>query len=808
MLKKYSIYLFLLLFYTRCLIFLKHFKETKSRVRPLKPLACQPNNNSPGLFVPQKTQSGSILKWFAIFFVIVVIGAGALSYVTYTRLSSDLPDVKTLHNFRYEVPLSVFSKDNRLIAQFGGNKRIPVKIEEVPKQLINAFLAAEDDNFFKHPGVDYKGLIRAGLQLALTGKKRQGGSTITMQVTRNFLLSNEKTFTRKLKEILLALKIEREYTKDKILELYLNQIYMGHSAYGVVAAAQTYYGKDLSNLTLAEKAMIAGLPKAPSAYNPIADEARALERRNYVLQRMLELNYITQEDYGSALAQDSTAKLQYHSSEVSAPFIAEMVRQYVHEKYGDEAYTLGLKVFTTIEPDLQNAAEQALRNALHTYDERHGFRLSAQGMTDPNKPSEIINPIVGDTVAATVSGVDNDGVNARLYSGTPIKISWKKITWGGNRLKNYLKPGAAIRVRQTKNSPWTLTQIPDVEGAFVSLNPSNGAILALVGGFEFDQNKFNRAIQAKRQPGSGFKPIIYTTALEEGYTAASMVNDAPLAIFDPGLGRIWKPENFTRKFYGPTSLRKGLTYSRNMVAIQLLKEMGIAKGIATGLRFGFAKEQLPYGLSLALGSGYASPLQMARMYSVFANGGFLVDPYFIERIESHEGTVIFQANPKTACDACQNQAPRIISPGINYVMNSMMQDVVKMGTATDAKILGRNDLAGKTGTTNDQRDAWFNGFVPTHVASTWVGFDNFKPLGHYETGGAAALPMWIEYMRTALKDTPIATFNPPDDVYMKGTEYIQKGVALKNLSPISSAKKSVAEATKKLIKEKPMEALF
>ena len=343
--------------------------------------------------------------------------------------------------------------------------------------------------------------------------------------------------------------------------------------------------------------------------------------------------------------------------------------------------------------------------------------------------------------------------------------------------------------------------------------------MALVGGFEFDQNKFNRAIQAKRQPGSGFKPIIYTTALEEGYTAASMINDAPLAIFDPSLGRIWKPENSTKKFYGPTSLRKGLTYSRNMVAIQLLKDMGIAKGIATGIRFGFDKEQLPYGLSLALGSGYASPLQMARMYAVFANGGFLVDPYFIERIESHEGKVIFQANPKTACASCnetgqkeQNQAPRIISPGINFVMNSLMQDVIKLGTATDAKALGRNDLAGKTGTTNDQRDAWFNGFTPTHVASTWVGFDNFKPLGHYETGGAAALPMWIEYMRTALKDTPVSTFVPPDDVDKKTiggkVEYIQKGVVLKKLAAIPSAKKASAEATKRLIQEKPMEALF
>ncbi|MEQ1484082.1 penicillin-binding protein 1A [Methyloglobulus sp.] len=763
-----------------------------------------------------KLQNGNILKWLAIFIAVIIVGIAASGYVIYGHLAAELPDVKTLRDVRYEVPLSIFSKDNQLIAQFGGNKRMPIKIEAVPKQLINAFLAAEDDSFFDHPGVDYKGLIRAGLQLAMTGKKKQGGSTITMQVTRNFLLTSEKTYTRKLKEIILALKIEREYSKDKILELYLNQIYMGHSAYGIVAAAQTYYGKSLDELTLAEQAMIAGLPKAPSAYNPVTNQERALERRNYVLQRMLELNHISQEDYETASQQDSTAKLQYHSSDLAVPFVAEMVRQFIHEKYGEEAYTLGLNVYTTIDPVLQKAADKALRNTLHTYDERHGFRIPRQEGVSGNQAAKI-SPVAGDTLAATVTSLDNQHVKAELYTGAAIEIPWNKIKWGGNKATKYLKPGVPIRVRQVKNGIWALTQIPEVEGAFVSLNPNNGAVLALVGGFEFNENKFNRAIQAKRQPGSGFKPIIYTSALEEGYTAASMVNDAPISVFDPSLGRNWKPENSTKKFYGPTSLRKGLTYSRNMVAIQLLKDIGIAKGVATGIRFGFTKEQLPPGLSLALGSGYASPLEMSRMYAVFANGGFLVDPYFIERIVSHEGKVIFQAKPKTACPTCtnteeaeQNHAPRIISPGINFIMNSMMRDVVKMGTATDARALGRSDIAGKTGTTNDQRDAWFNGFTPTHVASAWVGFDNFKPLGHYETGGVAALPMWIEYMRTALKNTPVAAFNPPNDVFKKGSEYIQKGVVLKKIAAIPSTKKKKepgAEA-KRLIKEKPVEALF
>ncbi|MEQ1560199.1 MAG: penicillin-binding protein 1A [Methyloglobulus sp.] len=769
--------------------------------------------------MPIKQQNGGILIWVASFFAIILLGLLAFGYLVYNRLSSDLPNVKALHNVSYEMPLTIVSKDNQLMAQFGGNKRIPVKIEAIPKQLVNAFIAAEDDSFYEHPGVDYKGLLRAGLQLALTGKKKQGGSTITMQVTRNFLLTSEKTFTRKLKEIILALKIEREYSKDKILELYLNQIYMGHSAYGVEAAAQTYYGKSLKDLTLAEHAMIAGLPKGPSIYNPITDEARAIERRNYVLQRMLELNYISLQEHEAAIRQPSTAKLQYHSSDVSAPFVAEMVRQYIFNKYGDAAYTLGLKVTTTIDPELQKAADRSLRNALHTYDDRHGYRFPAEA-TGKNNSSEII-PVIGDTLAATVLSVKNQGINAKLYDNKPIEISWDNVKWTGSKFKKFLKPGTLIRVRQNKKNNWSITQVPDVEGAFVSLNPSDGAILTLSGGFEFNQNKFNRAIQAKRQPGSGFKPIIYTTALEQGYTAASILNDAPISVFDPSEGKNWKPENSTKKFYGPTSLRKALTFSRNIIAIQLLKDMGLAKGIATGIRFGFTKEQLPDGLSLALGSGYASPLQMARMYAVFANGGFLIDPYIIERIESNEGKILYQAKPKTACSHCKdskdapdNPAPRIITPGINFIMNSLMRDVIKLGTATDARVLGRSDIAGKTGTTNDQRDAWFNGFTPTLVASAWVGFDNYKPLGHYETGGVAALPMWIEYMRSALKNTPVAAFNPPNDVTKKqidGTwEYIQKGVVLKKIPPIKVAKKAGTESkeTKKLIKEKPVEALF
>jgi penicillin-binding protein 1A len=717
--------------------------------------------------VATKSLTGQILKWFAIFCMTITLGSAISGYFLYNKLSADLPDVKTLHNVQYQTPLSIYSKDNLLIAQFGEKKRTPVNLEEVPQQLINAFIAAEDDNFYEHPGVDFKGLIRAGLQLALTGKKKQGGSTITMQVTRNFLLSSEKTYTRKLKEIILALKIEHEYPKNKILELYLNQIFMGHRAYGVAAAAQVYYGKPLTELSLAEHAMIAGLPKAPSLYNPITNEQRAIERRNYVLHRMLELNHITQLEYENASRQPSTAKIQPVIPEISALYLAEMVRQKIFELYGEQAYTSGFKVYTTINGALQTTANQALADTLHAYDQRHGYRRSsvskASGINDL--------PVIGDTLPATVLQVKINLATARLQDHTVIEIPWENIKWAGSAIGTLLKTGAIIRVRQLPNHTWALTQVPEVEGAFVSLNPANGAILALTGGFDFYRNKYNRATQSKRQPGSGFKPIIYTTALEQGYTPASLINDAPIVVDIPGQENEWRPENYNKKFYGPTSIRAAITHSRNIISIRLLKEMGIEKAVETALRFGFIEDQIPKTLSLALGSGYASPLQMARVYATFANGGFLVKPYFIERIESNEGQIIYQAKPKTACPACgsdqelnRNYAPRIISPQICFLMNSLLRDVVQHGTATGAKVLGRQDLAGKTGTTNEQRDAWFNGYTQTNAATAWIGFDDFSPLGNLETGGVAALPMWIEFMQAALKDTPEIPLEMPEGI--------------------------------------------
>ncbi|MGZ5049619.1 MAG: penicillin-binding protein 1A [Methylobacter sp.] len=695
--------------------------------------------------------------------MLITLSATGAGYFFYEKLAAELPDIKSLHNVQYQTPLSIYTKDKLLIAQFGEKKRMPVDIDQVPKQLINAFIAAEDDSFYEHPGVDFKGLMRAAVQLALTGKKKQGGSTITMQVARNFLLSNEKTYTRKVKEIMLALKIEHEYSKHEILALYLNQIFMGHRAYGVAAAAQVYYGKSLGELNLAEQAMIAGLPKAPSLYNPVTNQTRAVERRNYVLHRMFELNQISQQDYEIAARQPSTARLQTVEPEISALYLAEMVRQKLFELYGEQAYTSGFKVYTTIDSTLQNTANQALNDTLHAYDERHGYRRAS------SKAGEFEQlPNIGDTLPAIVTQVKSNTIFANLQDYNRIEIPWENIKWAGSPAASLVKSGDIIRVRRLSNDTWALTQVPEVEGAFASLNPSNGAVLALTGGFDFYRNKYNRATQSKRQPGSGFKPIIYTTALEQGYTPASMINDAPIVIDIPGQENEWRPENYSKKFYGPTSIRSAITHSRNIISIRLLKDMGIEKTVATALRFGFTEEQIPKTLSLALGSGYATPLQMAQVYATFANGGFLVKPYFIERIESNDGTVVYQAKPKTACPTCDSEellkrgyAPRIISPQICFLMNSLMRDVIQHGTATGAKVLGRQDLAGKTGTTNEQRDAWFNGYSQTNVASAWVGFDDFSPLGNAETGGVAALPMWIEFMRVALKDTPETPLEMP-----------------------------------------------
>ncbi len=721
-------------------------------------------------------------KWLSIFSILIFIAAAATGYVVYKHFEEKLPDISVLRNIEYQEPLSIYSSEGLLIAQFGDKKRKPVDIKDVPPRQINAFLAAEDNSFYDHNGVDYKGLLRAGLQLLLTGKKKQGGSTITMQVTRNFLLTREKTFSRKIKEIILSLKIEQQFSKPEILELYLNKIFLGHRSYGIASAAETYYGKTLAELNLAQQAMIAGLPKAPSQFNPVTNPERATQRRNYVLGRMLALNYISQQEYDDAIAQPPVAKLHSPKTELYAPYLAEMVRDKIVEDYGESAYNSGMKVFTTIKGKLQIAATRALREALHEYDDRHGYRKKLHPNIAQGASLEDFKTI-GDTIPVIISTISNDQVIAKASDYKNITIPWENLRtirfyktadYTSDPIKSpheLFKEGDIVRVRRLKNGSWKLTQVPEVEGAFVALDPKDGAILAISGGLDFFNSKYNRAIQSSRQPGSGFKPIIYTTALENGFTAASVINDAPLVIDDPTQETEWRPQNYSHKFFGPTRLRTGLRKSRNLISIRLLHRLGISKVTKTALRFGFKPEQLPHSLTLALGSGQATPLQMARVYAVFANGGYLVTPYYIEHIESNNGDIIYLANPDLVCQNCPETtstytklAPRVISPEINFIMNTMLRDVVQRGTATRAKTLGRTDLAGKTGTTNDQYDAWFNGFTASIAATAWVGFDEPKSLGKWESGGKAALPMWIKFMEAALKDQPEKQLQQPEGI--------------------------------------------
>jgi penicillin-binding protein 1A len=715
----------------------------------------------------------------------MLVGGGAL-LVVYAYLEPQLPSIEELREVRLQVPLRVYSREGLLMGEFGEKRRIPLEYQDFPERLVQAFLAAEDDRFFEHPGVDYQGLLRAAGQLLLTGQKTQGGSTITMQVARNFFLSREKTYTRKLNEILLALKIEAELGKPEILTLYLNKIYLGHRAYGVGAAAEGYYGKSVGELDLAQTAMIAGLPKAPSRFNPVTDPERAVQRRNYVLGRMLKLGYISQDQHDQASSAPVSARLHATKTDLDAPYAAELVRAEMVTRFGEEAYTGGYRVDTTIVGRLQDAATRALREALDDYDRRHGYRgperhVSLGELPDQAARDELLGTLseVAELRAALITDVDKRQASVYLGNGEAIQVPWKGLSWArpqidenrqGPRPKaaaDLLEPGDLVRLLRVvpENDPpyWRLAQIPAVEGALVSLDPTDGAILALVGGYDFYHSKFNRAVQAKRQPGSGFKAFIYSAALEAGFTPASLINDAPVVFDDPSLETAWRPENYSGKFFGPTRLRWALTKSRNLVSIRLLQQMGISHALEHIARFGFDPEQLPHNLSLALGSGVVTPLQMARGYSVLANGGYLVDPYLVTRIQDPYDGIVSEATPLRACPDCpeaeeaaeeRHLAPRAISPENWYLMNSMMQDVITHGTAQRARALGRKDLAGKTGTTNDQRDAWFNGFQPSLVAVAWVGFDSSAPLGRRETGGRAALPAWMAYMREALKDVP------------------------------------------------------
>ena len=734
-----------------------------------------------------------------------VIAAGGI----YLYFSPQLPDIETLRDVKFQTPLRVYSSDKKLIAEFGEMRRSPIRFEETPTHFIHALQAAEDARFFDHQGIDIRGLFRAALQLATSGKIQSGGSTITMQVAKNFFLSRDRTFERKFVEILLALQIEQSLTKEEILELYINKIYLGHRSYGVQAAAQVYYGKDINELSVAQLAMIAGLPKAPSAYNPITNPQRALERRNWILGRMKELGYLEELEYSRAIAAPVTATYHGADIEVPAPYVAEMVRSELFETYGESLYTEGMSVYTTVDSTMQDAADKALRAALLDYSERHGYRGPEQHFDlEALEPEALLTklkatPEYGNLQPALVQSIDETSASLLMADGSTERLSWSGLEWARafkgvdsmgpkpERTSDILKPGDLIRVRYG-NSGLMLTQIPEVQGAIVAIDPETGGLKALSGGFSFYLNKFNRAVQAYRQPGSNIKPFLYSAALSNGYSPGSVINDAPVVFHDVSLEGDWRPENDNGKFGGPTRLREALYRSRNLISIRLMRAMGIEPTRDFILQFGFEEEKLPKNLSLSLGSADATPLQVATGYATLANGGYRVNPYLIDRLLDSEGNELFAANPIIACAHCPERqqaemmarelaemnadtasgaavstaeqqlitlegkplAKQLLDDRTAYLLHDMMRDVIKKGTGRRALVLKRGDIAGKTGTTNEQKDAWFSGFSPKLSATTWVGFDQPSPLGRREYGSSAALPMWIDFMKVALRNVP------------------------------------------------------
>ena len=722
----------------------------------------------------------------------------------YLYLSPNLPDVETLRDVKLQTPMRVYTREGDLIGQFGEQKRSPLVFEDIPDQFVKALLAAEDDSFFEHRGIDVMGLARAISELVLTGQKGSGGSTLTMQVARNYFLSLERTFMRKFNEILLAIEIERALDKEEIFELYFNRVFLGHRAYGFEAASQVYYGKGMDQLSLAQHAMLAGIPKAPSRNNPVSGPEAGKDRRNWIAGRMLTLGYITPEQHAEVLTAPVLAELHGAKISFAAHYAAEMARQRMLNRYGMSAYNDGYHVYTTISTELQQVAREALIEGLFTYDGRHGYRGPEQRWPltdDPDTDSlaywgdklRKIPDVAGQT-PAVVTEVLEDRVVVLLKDGSASELLWEN---GMAEVRPYVTensresspetpqelftPGDLIRLNSNEQGRWQLSQIPAAQSALVSLNPDNGAIVSIVGGMGFELSKFNRATQAMRQPGSNFKPFLYSAALEEGFTAASIINDAPVVMADSSLEDVWRPENDGGVFHGPTRLRWALTKSRNLVSIRLLQQLGARKLITAAERYGFDTADFSPDLSLALGTHAMSPLEVATGYAMLANGGYRVEPYLISRIDDISGEQVYEAKPLTVCRDCDDRpapadagelsmeeilaaqskekaelpaAPRVMEERINYIMNSVLQDVITRGTGRRALVLERGDLAGKTGTTNGPMDAWFSGYNRDVVTTTWVGFDNYTPLGRREFGGTAALPIWINYMREALKNSP------------------------------------------------------
>src|SRR5690625_359852 len=793
--------------------------------------------------MPIKTSYLSILFW--LFLAGVSASAVALGGL-YLYLSPKLPPVDTLRHVKLQTPLRVYSSDGQLIGEFGEQRRTPVRYDDIPELYIQALLSAEDAEFYDHRGISIKGFVRAASLILQTGEIQGGGSTITMQLARDFFLTREQVFSRKLNEVLLALQIERELSKEEILELFNNKMFFGNRAYGIQAAAQIYYGRDLQDLELHQMAMIVGVLKAPSAYNPLANPSRALTRRNWILGRMHTLGYIDDATYTAAVETPDDARYHGATLDLFAPYVAEMARREAVERFGVDAYNDGYRVYTTVDSRHQAAAQTAMVDGLLTYDRRHGYRgpearleeLTTDGDYSPWLDTLRSTPRFGDLVAGAVTAVDEQSAEVLLPDGEIITLGWQQGLSQARRYINENARGPApktaadvvavgdlIRLRRVGDE-WHLSQVPTVQGALVSIDPQDGAIRAIVGGFDFRHSQLNRALQSERQPGSSFKPFVYAAALENGLTPASIVNDSPVVIQDASLEGAWRPENDGGTFLGPTRLREALYRSRNLVSIRVLRSIGLPALIDTLGRFGFAQEELPRNLSLALGSHAVTPMELATGYAIFANSGYRVEPHLVSRIEDSSGQVVHRARPLTVCKPCEQQgpdrlgaptsqplmatadydpseplareptqlpdepvrlasleqslgtdtvpdqelqeplpiAPRVIDERFVYLMDSMMRDAIARGTGHRARVLGRNDVAGKTGTTNGPRDAWFAGYSPHLVTVTWLGFDQNTPLGRGEYGGTAAQPIWIDYMRAALEGLPDRPPQQPDGI--------------------------------------------
>ena len=793
--------------------------------------------------MPKKNATVRLIHYlvglFIAFLALVIILALAVPIGFYGMamyLSPTLPSIQEIKRANLEMPLQIYSRDDKLIGQYGNRLSLPVTYEEIPEGLTNAFLAAEDASFFQHSGISIKGLGRAVTEVVTDDEGQTGGSTITMQVAKNYFLTPERTLNRKLTELFVARKMEDELTKNEILTLYVNKIYLGEGAYGIRAAAKKYYSKSLESLTVAEMAMLAGLPKAPSKYNPVANPERALIRRNWIIKRMHELGYIDQAQYDEAIDSPIGLNLYQEKLDVNMPYLAEMARYALVNRYGDQVVNGGWRVRLTVDSQAQQAAEAAVLKGLIAYDHRHGWR----GAEANDEPLEDFNRY-GSMYPAKVTTVNSRSFEALMQSGETVTVNWSGMSWAkkfisadrfGNLPSNasqIVSEKDIVRLIKTDNDNWQLAQIPDVQGSLVSLDPETGAVNALVGGFDFKHSKFNRALQGWRQPGSTIKPLIYTTALEKGYRPDSIISDRPIQVGD------WKPKNSDERFLGDITLRRGLYLSRNLVSIRLLQAVGTSDARDLLDQFGLDKEKLPTTLSLALGTGQVTPLQMATAYATFANGGHRIQPYFIEQIYNYDNELLFQANPQQACALCFNeqlearnqqliedaqtlteqeaedkqtedtiseddavenesdaqndelsdddannrdmsiydanpltdrlqapvvqyvtatQAPRILKPRVAYEMADILRDVVQRGTAVRARALGREDIGGKTGTTNEAKDAWFAGFHPTNATVVWMGFDQPSTLGRREYGGVAALPVWMDFMRAQLKDVP------------------------------------------------------